>query len=189
MMFKGALVVAVSVLLLNHPGAADEIDGVNVPGSIPSGKVKLLLNGAGYRRYDRMVRVYIGSLYLMKKSSDSRSIIETDEPMAIRLQITSDMITDKKMADATRESFTHTTEVKFTAIEERVAKFISVFDEAIKKNDVYELVYEPGKGVSASKNGALKVTIPGLDFKKALFGIWLSDEPVDAKLKVEMLGR
>lgn len=187
-MFKGALVVAVSVLLLNHPGAADEIGGVNIPESLPSGKVKLMLNGAGYRRYDRVLRVYIGSLYLVKKSRDSRSIIEADEPMAIRLHITSNMITDKEMADATHESFTHTTEGKFTDIEERVTKFISVFDDKIKENDVYELVYDPGKGVSAIKNGALKVTIPGLDFKKALFGIWLSDKPVDAKLKKELLG-
>ena len=48
--------------------------------------------------------------------------------------------------------------------------------------------YEPGKGVSVIRNGTVKVTVEGLDFKKALFGIWLSDDPIQDSLKEEMLG-
>jgi hypothetical protein len=31
--------------------------------------------------------------------------------------------------------------------------------------------------------------IPGLDFKKALFGIWLCDNPADKDLKLKLLGK
>jgi hypothetical protein len=34
----------------------------------------------------------------------------------------------------------------------------------------------------------LKGTIKGLDFKKAVFSIWLGEKPADSKLKKKMLG-
>ena len=51
------------------------------------------------------------------------------------------------------------------------------------------MIYTPGSGVAISKNGELKDTIEGIAFKKALFGIWLSDKPADKKLKKAMLGK
>jgi hypothetical protein len=42
--------------------------------------------------------------------------------------------------------------------------------------------------VKAYKNSKLQVTIEGLEFKKALIGIWLSADPVDADLKTGLLG-
>ena len=47
----------------------------------------------------------------------------------------------------------------------------------------------PGKGVLTFKNSKLLSTITGLDFKRSLFGIWLSDDPVDDDLKEGMLGK
>ena len=41
----------------------------------------------------------------------------------------------------------------------------------------------------ANKNGVKKGTIEGLDFKKALFGIWLGNKPADDDLKDGMLGK
>jgi hypothetical protein len=37
--------------------------------------------------------------------------------------------------------------------------------------------------------GALKGTIKGIDFKRAVFSIWLGEKPADAKLKKGMLGK
>ena len=39
------------------------------------------------------------------------------------------------------------------------------------------------------KNGNKKGSIAGLEFKKALFGIWLGDKPADDDLKTGMLGK
>ncbi len=61
--------------------------------------------------------------------------------------------------------------------------FIAVFREKINKEDVYEFVYVPGAGTKISKNGKLKTTIQGIDFKKALFGIWLCAKPAQESLK------
>ena len=44
-------------------------------------------------------------------------------------------------------------------------------------------------GVIVNKNGKLLTTIRGLEFKKALFGIWLGEKPADKNLKKGMLGK
>jgi hypothetical protein len=49
---------------------------------------------------------------------------------------------------------------------------------------------QSGKGLIVYKNGIYTVTIEcGLSFKRALFGIWISDRPVQENLKHGMLGR
>jgi hypothetical protein len=64
-----------------------------------------------------------------------------------------------------------------------------VFQEEIKEGDVFDLVYVPGEGVHVLKNGEQKDTVGDLEFKKALFGIWLSDNPAQKDLKNKMLGQ
>ena len=63
-----------------------------------------------------------------------------------------------------------------------------MFSDAIKVGDKFILVYVPEKGVVFYKNGEKKGVIEGYDFKKALFGIWLGDNPVDEGLKKGLLG-
>jgi len=60
-------------------------------------------------------------------------------------------------------------------------------DDDVKKNDIYDFMYTPNKGLSVLKNGKSQGVIPGLAFKKAFFGIWLSDSPVDKDLRKGML--
>lgn len=48
--------------------------------------------------------------------------------------------------------------------------------------------YVPGTGTTVTIGGQAKGTIPGADFMRALWGIWLGDQPADAKLKAGMLG-
>ena len=60
--------------------------------------------------------------------------------------------------------------------------------ENLKKGDSFTIANVPGMGVVVYKNGAKKGAVDGQDFKKALFGIWLSNNPADADLKKAMLG-
>jgi len=56
------------------------------------------------------------------------------------------------------------------------------------KNNVFDITYQPGVGVVAFKDGKELGTIKGMEFKKALFGIWLGKKPADDDLKENMLG-
>jgi hypothetical protein len=72
----------------------------------------------------------------------------------------------------------------------RTRVFLDVYAEEIDDGDVFELVYLPEQGLNVYKNGSYTTTIAcGLSFKRALFGIWLSDRPVQTSLKRGLLGR
>ena len=47
--------------------------------------------------------------------------------------------------------------------------------------------YVPGEGTRISFNNEEIKTVPGLDFKQVLFGIWIGKKPVQADLKQKLL--
>jgi hypothetical protein len=107
--------------------------------------------------------------------------------MGIRLEIISGLITAEKMEKATREGFENSTNNNIQPINPRINDFLSVFLSGVEKKDVFEFVYNPEEGTLVYKNGELKKVIEGLDFKKALFGIWLCNKPADKNLKEDLL--
>jgi hypothetical protein len=165
-----------------------EVAGINIPDFLEIGQTKLILNGAGVR--DKFFfKVYVGALYLEQRSDDPQKIIEANEPMAIRLHVIASKITSKIMGKATREGFEKATGGDIAPIETQIDQFISVFKDKINKHDFYDLVYVPGKGTEVYKNKEYRSLTKGLPFKRALFGIWLCDKPVQKKLKKKMLGK
>ncbi len=180
-----ALVVALGVSEEAH---AMKIAGITMPDSFTAGDTPLVLNGAGVRT-KFAINIYAGGLYLKAKSSDAGAVIGADEPMSIRLHIVSGLITPKDFEEATRDGFDRSTGGKLAPIKDRMEKFIAVFREGIAKGDAYDIVYLPGKGISVYKNGGLKTTAAGLDFKRALFGIWLGPRAANPKLRKGMLGQ
>lgn len=168
--------------------AQTDAAGVTFSNSVTFEGEKLALNGVGVREKFWM-DMYAGALYLNKKNEDANAIVSANEPMAIKLHIVSKLITSDKMIDAVNEGFENATGGKTSAIASDIAKFKSYFSEEIKKNDVFDMVYLPNKGVNVYKNNKLLGTIPGMEFKKGLFGIWLSKNPADKDLKKAMLGK
>lgn len=133
--------------------------------------------------------MYAGALYLDSKKSDAKVILNEDAPKAIKLHIVSKLITSDKMVEAVNEGFENATNGKTSPISSEIKQFRSFFDEEITKDDIFDIVYIPSKGVIVYKNGTSLGTIKGKDFQKALFGIWLSENPADKDLKMAMLGK
>lgn len=145
----------------------------------------LNLNGKGIRT-KAFFNLYTAGLYVQEKSTDAAVILAANQPTAMRLEITSGMITSEKMEAAVREGFKQSS--SDPALQPRIEQLITVFKEAIKEGDVYDFVYTPAK-VVIIKNGKPSATIAGNDFKQALFGIWLGENPVQASLKKALLGQ
>lgn len=57
----------------------------------------------------------------------------------------------------------------------------------VKPGDRYFLTYLPGRGTELALNGTPLIVIEGSDFAAAYFGIWLGREPIDDKLKRDLL--
>jgi hypothetical protein len=187
-MIKRLLIMVLAALMTTSLAAAMEIGGVKLPDSMQVGEDKLLLNGAGLRK-KFFVKVYAGGLYLKKKNQHPQKIIEADESMAVRMHFIYDGVSSKKLIDGWNEGFAKATGGNILPIKKEIDQFNSFFTEEVKKDDIYDIIYNPGQGVSVFFKGTLKGTIKGLDFKKALFAIWLGKKPVDSGLKEGMLDK
>lgn len=177
----------IAVMTTGLLSAQTEVGGVTLPNSENFQGQSLDLNGAGVRE-KLWIDLYAGGLYLSNKSSDAKAIMAADEPMAIKLHIVSKLISSDKMIDAVNEGFENSMNGNTKPLASKIDKFKSFFMDEIKKNDVFDIVYLPSKGVVVHKNKKELGTIDGMDFKKALFGIWLSNKPADDDLKEAMLG-
>ena len=91
------------------------------------------------------------------------------------------------MTNATRSGFKKSTGGKVEPISSEIEQFLEAFSDKIEVGDIFEFVATE-KGVVISKNNVQQQTISSQEFKQALFGIWLSNKPVKAKLKKSLLG-
>ena len=187
-MIKKLFITTIAVFIMTSLSAAMEIGGVHLPDTLMAGKNPLLLNGAGLRK-KVFIKVYAGGLYLEQKRHDPQEIVEADEPMAIRMHFVYDGVSSKSLIDAWNEGFYNGTGGNIAPIKAEIDAFNSFFKEEAKKNDVYDIIYIPEQGVRVYIKKELKGTIKGVDFKKAVFSIWLGKKPADKKLKKGMLGK
>lgn len=186
MKLKTISTMIAAIAISSHLHAA-EVGGHNIPDSLKTTSSELALNGAGMRE-KWLIDLYVGGLYLKEKQQNAEKILDADEPMALRLQIVSGMITSEKMTSATVEGFESALNGKTEPLQAKIDDFLKTFKDEIKEGDVFEMVYDPKEGVKIYKNTQHANTIQGLEFKKALFGIWLSDNPAQKSLKKQMLG-
>lgn len=185
---KKILFLMIAVVGIATSSAQTKAAGVTLPNNVSFEGEKLVLNGVGVREKFWM-DMYAGALYLDSKKSDAKAILISDTPKAIKLHIVSKLISSDKMVDAVDEGFENATNGNTSPFSSEIKQFKSFFDEEINKNDIFDIVYIPSNGVIVYKNNTLLGTIKGKDFQKALFGIWLSEDPADDDLKSAMLGK
>ncbi len=186
-MLKRMIGLMVCILLIASAASARVIEKYNMPEELNLGGATLALNGGGVRS-DFLLKVYVCGLYLQQKMTDPAAIIDANAPMDIRMYILSGFFaTSARVRDALYKGFRGTMprgDIK--PIEDKVKEFNSFFADKIHTGDIFDVLYVPGKGTSVYKNGELKGTIPGYDFKKNVWGIWLGSRPAQESLKKEM---
>ncbi|MCK5902027.1 MAG: chalcone isomerase family protein [Cocleimonas sp.] len=146
----------------------------------------LVLNGTGFRT-KVMIRLYSAGLYLRAKSANGNDVMMADETMAIRIKIISPLITSEQILNAIKQGFKHSMGGKTEALQKEIDHFSTFFQKTLTTNDVIDLVYTSATGIKVISKGEVVTTIKSLAFKKALFGIWLSNLPAQESLKNEML--
>ncbi len=178
--------VSLSSLGWSQTKKTKDYHGVSFYTETTINEVPVVINGAGLRE-KYFMDMYVAALYLKKKSTEASKIINADEEMGIHIKLVSSMVTREKFKTSVTEGFKNASSGKATADEQK--KFMNCLTEEFKEGDKIYLDYVPDKGVKVYKNGDLKGTIPGLEFKKALFAIWLGTSPAQESLKNEMLGK
>jgi hypothetical protein len=150
------------------------------------GEQVLQLNGAGTRT-KTFVQIYESGLYLLSPTKDARAILDADELMAIRVRITSGFVSRASLVSSLQEGLAQSTGGRADEFASEIDQLQKILNEEVKRNDVYDFVYVPEKGLHILKNGKVQGVIQGLAFKKAFYGVWLSDSPVDKDLRQALL--
>ena len=87
------------LLLLLGTLSLTPVNAADIPSSMEYQGSKLVLNGSG-SRIKLFMKVYENSLYLLSSSSNDEEIINNDEVMAIRIDVTSSLVTTDAMKKA-----------------------------------------------------------------------------------------
>ena len=188
-MKKNLLLFCLFILIAFGAEAQLTLNGITLPAKVNKDNTELILNGGGIRK-KLFFKLYTAGLYVQAKTSNAGDLTNADKPEVMRLTITSSVISSSNMSEAIEEGFKKSTKDNTGPLRAKIDEFINTFKkDVIKEGDVFEIWYIPGQGIKSYKNDKLQSTIPGLDFKKALFGIWFSDTPADEDLKKGLLGQ
>jgi len=193
MLIKGAriaYVVCLTLLMtLSASLCAVEVKGIQIQDHVAQAGAKqsLVLNGTGIRT-KFIFDIYVGALYLPKKSANAKQIINSSDAKRISMHFIYDKVEKKKMTDAWTEGFEDATDdAAFKAMQPRINQFNGFFPDMVK-GDTIIIDFIPNKGTQVTINKALKGTVAGDDFQKALLSMWLGDSPPNEELKDGMLG-
>lgn len=175
------LASTVVALMLTVPAVAE-----NVSANVEIDSQALSLNGAGYRtRFG--LKIYEVGLYLDTPNKDANQVLSADEPQLIRMDIRSGLVSKALIEEVVIAGFKSGR--TYDQFREEIGMLLDTFSETTGKGDYVDLYYQPGLGLKTYQNGEQKVVIEsGVEFKQALYGIWLGDSPVQRRLKKYMLG-
>lgn len=189
------LITFSTLALLPWAAPAAELEGVKLPDSarVTEGGAELVLNGAGVRtRF--MFRVYVGALYVQKKTTAANAVISDAGAKRIALYMLREL-SSAQFVSALEDGLknNHNAE-ELAKLDAPIKQLRAIFDavKTAKAGDVILIDYlprsVPGSGTRITVNGAAKGTIAGEDFNRALLRIWLGDNPADSDLKKGLLG-
>jgi hypothetical protein len=75
----------------------------------------------------------------------------------------------------------------FAILRPRLDRINSLYRD-VKPGDRYALTYVPGVGTQLALNGTEIGVIDGADFARAYFRIWLGEDPIDIRLRDQLIG-
>lgn len=180
---KLALTLIFTILFSLNLQAATR-DKVTMPDSINIKGKELVLNGLGTRKATWLrVKVYVGGLYLEKKSQDANTILNTKGVKYIRMHFVRD-VKGEKLVGGWNDAFKNAVKDR-APLQKRIDEFNALMGD-IKKNQEIVLTFTD-KDVQIDFANAKSGTIKGGDFSKALLSVWFVN-PIDEGLRDGLLG-
>lgn len=167
------------IFLLAAPAAlaaeAAEIEDIEFPSTVSAGESEIELFGLGLLRYRVVFRGYVGGLYLPADAKPQTTF--EDVPKALELYYFWD-IPGRFFGEAADELLAENLPAERIAeLRPRLDRLNALYQD-VKEGDRYRLTYTPGEGTSVALNGKTLGTIPGADFARDYFSIWLGEKPL-----------
>jgi len=145
------------------------------------------LNGMGLREATLLgIDVYVAGLYLEQRSSDGKKIAGAESLKLVKMTFLRD-VSREDMAEQMGTYFRHAAGKDYDKLKPRFER-LSSWLPTLREGDTFTVTYRPGDGLEVRHGGKKLGTIPGADFARAIFSIWLGDKPPNQGLKIGLLG-
>ncbi|MFA6600524.1 MAG: chalcone isomerase family protein [Candidatus Omnitrophota bacterium] len=151
---------------------------------IEIGGQKFRLSGLSLRKYLRQIHVYTAALYVPEREQGIEVLSPDAKILILRYHR---KVEKEKIVESIRDNMSHLPGVNMRKVLPDLRKLEAAFT-APAKGDECRFSFFPGSGMTMAQNGTDRVTIPGNDFAEAFFGIWLSPDSGDLKMRAELLG-
>ena len=160
---------------------------IQFPDSVKVGSADLVLNGLGIRKATLLrIKVYVGALYLPRKSSDAASILGANGRWQLVLHFVRD-VDASDIRDAFQDGFQKAAADKLGGLQKPIAALNAQMVD-FKAGQSLTFARDPATGVTVDVNGKGGSTIEDADFAAALLAIWLGQKPPNEDLKSGLLG-
>ena len=175
-------------LLAGAPALAGTLAGVTLPDQAVVGGKTLVLNGLGLREATVfMVDVYVAGLYVPAKTGNAETILYEGTPKRIVLKFVRS-VGREKLTEAWTEGFAKNERAGSAGVADGLAALNGAIAD-VKRDDTIVATYVPDAGTTIEIGGKEAATIPGPEFARVFFSIWLGASPPNAGLKEGLLGR
>lgn len=179
-------VLVVGLMVSSQPTMASQGQANSFDTMFKTDTGTLSLSGVGVLKYLGLIRIYNGALYLPPDVKGEDALQDVSK----RLEV--EYLRPFKAEDfgtATVAGMRKNVDPEtFNRLEDRIDAHNRLYPD-IRRGDRVSLTYIPTIGTEVAVNGVAKGTIPGADFAKALFSLWLGEKPFDAGFKRALLGR
>jgi hypothetical protein len=161
------------------------VDNVRFALKVDERDQQLHLQGAGLLKVMMFVKAYAGALYLPESAPAEQALNSIAKCLVLEYY---HPIASEDFAKATRvKILDNVGSAEAERLKPRIDRLAALYRD-VQPGDRYALTYLPGEGTRLSLNGVLLGTITGDDFARAVFSIWLGENPIDKKFKDRLLG-
>jgi hypothetical protein len=165
-------------------------EGVTFAGDIRVAETALQLNGVGLRAV-AWLKGYAAGLYLPRKASTEAQVLQTPGAKRLQLRMLQEVDAEEFVKAFHKGVERNTPAADAARLAERARQFEATVRGLVKlkKQDVIDLDFIPGKGLVLSRNGTARgAPVAGEDFYGALLRCFIGVRPADPDMKIGLLG-
>jgi len=191
LLLAAATALAIAAVTAGARAAAPiKVEGEHFVGVATVAGQPLDLNGVGLRAV-AWFKGYAAGLYLSTRARTPQQVLAAPGAKRLQIRMLVDVDTIEFIKSFDKGVARNTPAAEMPALAERVERFDALLRAIgkLKKRDVIDLDWLPGRGLQLALNGAPRgAPIPGEDLYAALLRIFIGERPSDPELKTGLLG-
>lgn len=178
------ILLTVLLLLSGSLAFADRYESL-FPVTKTAGDAELQRKGVSKLVVGYVFNVYVAALYQLPGSGPADVL--ADQPRHLEIEYLRDLSKDSFLEAAEDMLAKQHERATIDSIREGINQINQLYQD-VKKGDRYALTYLPGTGTELFFNGQSKGIIPGADFARIYFTIWLGEKHPYQNFRDKLVG-